>query len=254
MTTATQRPAATLVTPTPPRRTALVAGVMYLITIVASIPAQFVLYTPVLSNPDYVLSSGADTRVLWGGVLELITALACIGTAVVLFPLLRRQHEGAALGFVTARVLEAALIVTGIVGILSVVTLRQPETTATEATSLVIAAQTLVAIHDWTFLLGPGVMPGINALLLGYLLYRSRLVPRVIPAIGLIGAPIFLAVATATIVGINAPASIWTALATVPIFAWELSLGVWLTLKGFKPSTTIPQPPYTPPAAAPSAD
>ncbi|HEY5787760.1 MAG TPA: DUF4386 domain-containing protein, partial [Microlunatus sp.] len=107
---------------------------MYLITIVASIPAQFVLYTPVLSNPDYVLSSGADTRVLWGGVLELITALACIGTAVVLFPLLRRQHEGAALGFVTARVLEAALIVTGIVGILSVVTLRQPETTATEAT------------------------------------------------------------------------------------------------------------------------
>jgi hypothetical protein len=249
MSTTTQLPAATLVRPTPPRRTAMVAGVLYLITIVASIPAQFVLYAPVLNNPDYVLGSGADTQVLSGGVLELITALACIGTAVVLFPLLRRQHEGAALGFVTARVVEAALIVTGIVSILSVVTLRQPATTEAEATSLVIAAQALVATHDWTFLLGPGVMPGVNALLLGYLLYRSRLVPRIIPAIGLIGAPIFLATGTATIVGINEPASIWTAIATVPIFAWEFSLGLWLTFRGFKPSATILQPPYEEAAA-----
>jgi len=221
------------------QRLARTAGVMYLITIVASIPAQFVLYHPVLSNPDYVLGAGHDTMIMWGGFLEVVTALACIGTAVALFPVVRRHHEGAALGFVTARVLEAAFIVTGIVAMLAVTTLRQPEATGAEATSLVAAAQALVAIHDWTFLLGPGVLPGINALLLGYVLYRSGLVPRLIPRIGLIGAPFFLAAASATIVGWNEPASVVTALVTLPIFAWEAALGVRLTISGFnQPSAT----------------
>lgn len=218
------------------RRTALIAGMLYLITIIASIPAQFAFYAPVLSNPDYVVTSGADARVLWGGFFELITALACIGTAVVLFPVVKRQNEAAALGFVTARVFEAALIVVGIVSLLSVVTLRQAGATGAEAVSLVTTAQALVAIHDWTFLLGPGVMPGVNALLLGYLLYRSGLVPRIIPVIGLIGAPLILAAGSATLLGLNEQVSVWSAIATAPIFAWELSLGVWLVVKGFKPS------------------
>ena len=218
------------------RRTALIAGVLYLITIVAAIPAQFVFYDAVLSNPDYVLGSGADTRVLWGGFFEVITALACIGTAVVLFPVVKRQNEAAALGFVTARVFEAALIAIGIVSLLSVVTLRQADATGAEATSLVTAARSLVAIHDWTFLLGPGVMPGVNALLLGYLMFRSGLVPRIIPVIGLIGAPLFLAAGTATLLGLNEQVSVWSGIATAPIFVWELSLGVWLAVKGFKPS------------------
>ena len=218
------------------RKTALIAGVLYLITIVASIPAQFVFYDPVLSNPDYVIGSGADTRVLWGGFFEVITALACIGTAVVLFPVVKRQNEAAALGFVTARVFEAALIVVGIVSLLSVVTLRQAGATGAEATSLVTAARSLVAIHDWTFLLGPGVMPGVNALLLGYLLFRSGLVPRIIPVIGLIGAPLILAAGTATLLGVNEQVSVWSGIATAPIFVWELSLGVWLVVKGFTPS------------------
>jgi Domain of unknown function (DUF4386) len=228
-----QHPKEARVAPTPHRPVALAAGVMYLITIVASIPAQFVLYAPVLSNHHYVLGAGADTQVRWGGLLELITALACIGTAVVLFPVVRRQHEGAALGFVTVRVLEAALILTGVISLLSVVTLRQPNATGAEAASRVLASEILVAVHDWTFLLGPGVLPGINALLLGYLMYRSRLVPRLIPAIGLIGAPLFLTSATATLVGLNEQSSMWTVAATLPIFAWELSLGLWLTIKGF---------------------
>jgi hypothetical protein len=218
------------------RRTALTAGVLYLITIIASIPAQFVFYDPVLSDPGYVIGPGADVRVLWGGLFELITALACIGTAVVLFPVVKRQHEGAALGFVTARVFEAALIVVGIVSLLSVVTLRQSGATGAEATSLVTTAHALVAIHDWTFLLGPGVMPGVNALLLGYLLYRSGLVPRIIPVIGLVGGPLILAAGTATLVGLNEQVSVWSAIATAPIFVWELSLGIWLAVKGFKPS------------------
>ena len=219
----------------PYRGVAMTAGVMYLITIVASIPAQFINYAPIFDNADYVLGAGADTRVMWGGLLEVIAALACIGTAVVLYPVVRRQHEGAALGFVTARVFEASLIVTGVVAMLSVVTLRQPGATGAEAAARVVTSEALVAVHDWTFLLGPGVMPGINALLLGYVMYRSGLVPRVIPAIGLIGAPFFLLAGAASIVGINEAGSVWTALVTLPIFAWEAALGVWLTVKGFNP-------------------
>jgi hypothetical protein len=212
---------------------------MYLVTIVASVPAQFISYAPVLDNADYVLGEGADTRVQWGGMLELITALACIGTAVVLFPVLRKYHYGAALGFVTTRVLEAALIVTGIVAMLAVVSLRQPGADGAQAEARVVTAEALVAVHDWTFLLGPGVMPGLNALLLGYLMYRSRLVPRVIPAIGLLGAPLFLMTGAASLVGINDAGSLWTALATLPIFLWELSLGVWLTLRGFNSAAVV---------------
>ncbi|TGN65362.1 DUF4386 domain-containing protein [Nocardioides eburneiflavus] len=218
----------------PFRGVATTAGVMYLITIVASIPAQFVSYAPVLNNADYVLGAGADTRVMWGGLLEVITALACIGTAVVLFPVVRRQHEGAALGFVTARVFEASLIITGVVAMLSVVTLRQPSASGADAAARLVTSEALVAAHDWTFILGPGVMPGINAVLLGYVMYRSGLVPRAIPAIGLLGAPLFLVAGAATVVGVNEPGSVWTALATLPIFAWEASLGVWLTARGFK--------------------
>ena len=168
----------------------------------------------------------------------MINASACIGTAVVLFPVVKRQHEAAALGFVTARVMEAAVIVIGVVGLLAVVTLRQELAggAGADAVSLVITGKALVAIRDWTFLLGPGLIPAVNALLLGYLMYRSGLVPRVIPLMGLVGAPLLLASATATILGFNEQFSVWSAIATVPIFLWELSLGIWLVVKGFRPS------------------
>ncbi len=218
------------------RKTALVAGVFYLITFI-SIPT-LTLYDPVKSDPDYIVSSGTDTGVLWGGFLEVIVALACIGTAVTLFPVVKRQNEGMALGFVAARVLEAAMIFTGVVSLLSVVTLRQDMGTAagTDAASLVTTGASLVAIHNWTFLLGQTLMPGVNALLLGYLMYRSRLVPRVIPVLGLIGAPLLITATIATLFGLNEQVSVWSAIATLPVAVWELSLGVWLVVKGFKPS------------------
>jgi hypothetical protein len=219
------------------RKTALVAGVFYLITFAASIPAVFLL-APVLGNADYIASAGADTRVLWGCFLDLVNALACIGTAVALFPVLKRQNQATALGFVTSRMLEAAIIVIGVVSLLAVVTLRRDLAGApgTDPASLVTTGRALVAVRDWTFLLGPSLMPGINALLLGSLLYRSGLVPRVIPVLGLIGAPLLVASATIALVRGNHPVTVLAAIATAPIFLWELSLGVWLVVKGFKPS------------------
>jgi Domain of unknown function (DUF4386) len=216
------------------RKTALAGGSFYVITFLASIPAVFLL-RPVLNNPNYIVSSGADTQVVLGCLLDLVTALAGIGSAVALFPVVKRQSEALALGFVTTRMFEAAVIVVGILSLLTVVTLRQPGATGAQADSLVIAGQSLVAVRDWTFLFGPNIMAALNALLLGTLMYRSGLVPRVIPAMGLIGAPLLLAVSIATMFGLTDQGSAWW-IVVAPIFVWELSLGIYLVVKGFKPS------------------
>jgi Domain of unknown function (DUF4386) len=148
---------------------------------------------------------------------------------------LRRHSETLALGFVTTRLFEAAVIVIGVVSLLTVVSLRQPGASGGEADTLMVAGQSLVATYDWTFLLGPNVMASLNALVLGTVLYRSRLVPRVLPAMGLVGAPMLLAVTIATIFGLTEHGTVWWVVAA-PIFVWELSLGLYLVFKGFKPS------------------
>jgi hypothetical protein len=218
------------------RKTALVAGVFYLITFI-SIPT-LALYGPVKNHRDWILSSGANTGVLVGGFLEVIVALACIGTAVTLYPVVKRQNEGAALGFAAARVLEAGMIFTGVVSLLSLVTLRQDlgGAAGAETAALVTTGASHVAVYNWTFLLGQTLMPGINALLLGTLMYRSRLVPRVIPLMGLIGAPLLIASVIATMFAQNSSLTGLAALPVIPVAAWELSLGVWLVVKGFRPS------------------
>jgi Domain of unknown function (DUF4386) len=218
------------------RKTALVAGIFYVITFI-SIPT-LALYGPVKNHRDWILSSGSHTGVLVGGFLEVIVALAGIGTAVTLYPVVKRQNEGVALGFVTARVLEAAMIFTGVVSLLSLLTLRQDlgGAAGANAAALVTTGASHVAVYNWTFLLSQTLMPGINALLLGSLMYRSRLVPRVIPVMGLIGGPLLIIAVFATLLGQHSSVSGLAALPVIPVAAWEFSLGVWLTVKGFKPS------------------
>jgi hypothetical protein len=218
------------------RKTALVAGVFYLITFI-SIPT-LALYGPVKNHRDWILSSGSHTGVLVGGFLEVIVALAGIGTAVTLYPVVKRQNEGLALGFVTARVLEGVMIFTGVVSLLSLLTLRHDlgGATGANAAALVTVAASHVAIYKWTFLLSQTLMPGINALLLGSLMYRSRLVPRVIPVLGLIGGPLLIIAVFATLFGQHSSLTGLAGLPVIPVAAWEFSLGVWLVVKGFKPS------------------
>ena len=221
------------------RKTALVAGVFYLITFI-SIPT-LALYGTVLKDPAYILSSGSGTGVSWGALLEVIVALAGIGTAITLFPVLKRQNEAFALGFVTTRVLEASMIFIGVVSLLSLGTLRQDLGAAAgaDAGSLVTTGASLVATYNSAFLLGQTLMPGMNALLLGYLMYRSGLVPRVIPALGLIGGPLMISSVIGQILGINEQVSAWSLIALLPIFTWELSLGLWMAIKGFKASAPL---------------
>jgi hypothetical protein len=214
------------------RKNSLAAGVLYVLTFV-SVPS-FALYAA-LRDPNYIVGPGPDTPALWGAVLELIVGLACIGTAVALFPVVKRQDEGVALGFVGARTLEASTIFAGVASLLSIVTLRQAGVGA-EAT---IISQTLVALYDRFFLVGQSLMPAINGFLLGSLLYRSRLVPRALPTLGLIGAALLLAGNVAVLFGYMDRVSPMAAVVTLPIALWEFSLGVWLVVKGFNPSAAV---------------
>jgi Domain of unknown function (DUF4386) len=224
------------------RKLALATGIFFVITIIASIPAAFVFYAPVLNNPDYILGAGADNRVFWGAFLEMITALACIGTAVALFPIVKKQNEAVALGYVAVRVLEATIIVVGIASLLSVVTLRQDLAGASgaDAASLGQLGQGLIAFHDATFLLGPGVLAGLgNGILLGYLMYRSGLVPRRMALLGLVGGPLVTASGIAVLFGLYEQVSPVAALIAIPETLWEASLGIWLIVKGLNPSAAI---------------
>jgi len=233
---------------TPLRRTAFLAGLLFIITFVTSIPAVL-LYRSVVNHANYIVGPGADTRIALGALLEMILIIANVGTAVVLFPILKRQNEDLALGYVGARLMESAFIAIGIVSLLAVVTLRKDVGGPGGAASLVAVGRSLVAIRNWTFVLGPGWVVGVgNGLLLGYLMFRSGLVPRGLAMLGLIGGPLIIASGTAVLFGAIARGSKAQGIATIPEFLWELSLGIYLMVKGFKPSPitaglTSPAPP-----------
>ena len=222
----------------PTRKIALAAGIAYLVTFAASIP-QLRLFAEVISDQDgYISNPVSNAALQWVSVLEFLTAASGVATAVLLYPVTRRVSRSAAIGFVTSRVVEAALILVGVVAILSVVTLQQHFAAATgaQAQSLGVAGEALVAMRQWTFLLGPGVMAGVNDLLLGYILYRSGLVGRVIPIIGLVGGPLILLSDLATILGIWGQVSTPGLLFALPVAVFEFSVGVYLTVKGFRPA------------------
>jgi hypothetical protein len=230
-----------------PQTIGRVTGVLFLITFLTSIPA-LLLYGPVLNDPGYIVGAGADSRVLLGAFLELLLIIANIGTAVVPFPILKRQSDSLALGYVTARVMECVFIAVGILSVLAVVTLRQDFVGAAgaDAGALIAVGKALVAIKDGTFLLGPGFVVGVgNGLMLGYLMYRSGLVPRSMAVLGLIGGPLVCASGIAVLFGVLELGSAGQFIASIPEIAWEASLGIYISVKGFKPapiiSSDIPQ-------------
>ena len=221
---------------TPMRKTALIAGIAYIATFVFSIPVKFGLWTEVLDKPDWVLGAGSDSGVPLGSLFEVLTAITGVITAVALYSIAKRYSARAALGFVTTRVMEAVIIFIGILAIMATYTLRNDVagTAGADAGALKTTGQALVAIHDWTFLLGPGLMAGLNALLIGSIMYRSRLLPRWIPTLGLIGAPLLLMSTTATLFGVWEQISGPAMILVLPIAIWEFSFGVYMTVKGFK--------------------
>jgi hypothetical protein len=223
----------------PMRKVALAGGLLYLVTFAASIP-QLALFADLVADPaGFIATPGSNTAVLWGSWLEVITAFSCVGTAVALYPVTRRVSRTAAIGFVTSRVVEATMILVGVLCVLAVVSLRSDLAAAVgaEADALGVVGQALVEVRQWSFLVGPGLIAGVNGLFLGYVMYRSRLVPRIIPTVGLVGAPLILLSSTVTMFGGWGQVSLAGSLCAAPIALWEFSLGVWLTVKGFRPTT-----------------
>jgi hypothetical protein len=214
-------------------------GVLYLITFATSVPA-LLLFQPVLDDPvGYIAGGGHDKRILFGAFLELLLILSNIGTAVVIVPIMWRRYKELSIGYVTARIVECTFILVGIVSVLGIITLRNQTAGADEGT----VAYTLAALKDWTFLLGPGWVVGWgNGLILGYMMYRSRLVPRPWPWLGMIGGPFLILTGTLILFGGNHPSSGLRGLqgiATIPEAAWELFLGVYCTVWGFRKDAPI---------------
>src|SRR4030081_1383785 len=210
------------------RKTPFAAGALYLLSFV-SIPTLF-LYNPLRAS-DYILGHGSNTGIIVGAILEMIVALAGIGTAVALFPVVKRQNEGVALGFVGTRTLEGGALLAGAACVLSLVTLQQ----AGAGTDGLGMGHTFISMYERIFLLGGSFMPAVNALLIGSLLYQSRLVPRWLPLLGFIGATLLVAGDGAVIFGLTGQHGPITVL-SFPIAIWEFSLGVYLVVKGFRPS------------------
>jgi hypothetical protein len=215
---------------------ARVFGVLFLVTFATSIPA-LLLYQPALDDPvGYITSTAHSNKILFGVFLELLLIIANIGTAVVIFPVVRRKSEELALGYVTARLMESTFILVGVVAMLGIITLQKEVAGGAEAS----LAYTLAAIKDWTFILGPGWVVGWgNGLILGYLMYKSELVPRKMCWLGLVGGPAIVVTGTLVMFGVADPGGTLQGLATIPEAIWELSLGVYCAWKGFRPDSPI---------------
>ena len=230
-----------LYAPTPAeQRTARIMGAWFLGTFVFSIPAFF-FYGPVLNRADYVVGSGADTRIAVGALLEILLAITGIATAVAIFPVVKRVNESVALGYVASRTVESLLILIGVLSLMSVVALRQdPAASGGTDGALVDVGRALVALHEQTRLLGPQFCAGLgNGILLGYLMWRSRLLPRPMVMLGLIGGPLALLAGTGVLLGAWDSRAALPVAATAPEAIWEFSLSVWLLVRGFRPSPIL---------------
>jgi hypothetical protein len=223
------------------RPTAVVAALFFLLTEVGAISGR-ALYGPILTSTDYITGAGGDDRILWGALFELLLVVAAIGTAVTLYPIVRRQHEGVALAFVLARLVEAVAILIGILSLLTIVSLRQQYAGSADPDTLSAIGSALLALHDWTFLFGPNFALGAASVLLAYLMHASGLVPRAIAVLGLIGGTLIFGSAIAVMFGAYEQTSTPGLLVALPVFAWELALIGWLLVKGFQPVGILTQP------------
>ena len=228
------------------RRAASWAGWFMAITFFTSIPA-LLLYDPVLDDTKYILGAGHDTRIELAAFLEVLQMIAQIGVAVVMFPILKRQSERLALGYVASRTMESAMIGVGLIAMLSILTLRGDLAASVGANgeSLEIAGRTLVSIHDWTFLMGPGFCVGVNDLLLGYLMYTTGLMPRRLALVGLIGGPLLFVSRILVVFGVFDVYSSGAGVFAIPVFVFEASFAIYLIVRGFRASPVLTGEPAT---------
>ena len=222
------------------RRTALTAGILYLITHVTSVVTRLFLYNVPLADPDYLVTGGRHDAIALGSVLEVMLALAVVGTSVALYPIVRRASEGFAIGYVALRVVEGGVILVGVVAMVAYNAIEAEIAAGADPTVLLPIGHSLVSLYDWSFVVGPGLVCGVNTVVLAWVLFRSSLVPRFIPVLGLIGGPLVLAVNLTKIFGTFDSLPGFVGVSVLPIFAWEICLAVYLIARGPKSSRLLP--------------
>jgi len=220
------------------RKNEIIVGILF---ILAAAPAiiGLALYQPILNDADYIVKNSAnETQVVWGAFCELILAFSVIGISIMMYPILNKENESLAIGYVCFRLLEATIIILGIISLLSVVTLNQEfaKSVNPNVISFLTAGKLLVTVHNWTFLFGPNLALGPGTLMMSYILYKSKLVPRFIYVLGLVGGPLIFASAVLVMFGVFQQISVWGVLLTIPVFAYQMTLAVWLIVKGFNSS------------------
>ena len=223
------------------RKNALIGGILYITAAVTAI-IGLLLYGPVLYDPEYIINGSVNgTQVIWGAFLEIILAFSVIGISAAMFPILKRYNESLAIGYVCFRLLEAAIIIVGIMSLLSIVSLSQQfaNGAASDVASFITAGKLLVSLHDWTFLFGPNLALGPSTLMMSYILYRTKLVPRFIAVLGLTGGSLILVSAVLVMLGIYTQVSAWGIICSLPVAIYEMTLAVWLIVKGFNPSAFV---------------
>jgi len=220
------------------RKNEILVGVLFILAAVTAI-IGLALYQPILYDPDYIINGSAnETQVIWGAFCELILAFSVIGISIMMYPILNKENESLAIGYVCFRLLEATIIIIGIISLLSVVTLNQEfaKSVNPNVISFLTAGKLLVTVHNWTFLFGPNLALGPSTLMMSYLLYKSKLVPRFIYVLGLGGGSLILACALLVMFGVFPQISVWGGLFAIPVFLYEMILAVWLIGKGFNSS------------------
>ncbi len=218
------------------RRTATIVGWLFVITYVTSIASKVALYPPLFEG-DYITGPGEDTRVLWGALSEAILIIANIGSATALYTVIKQRHPNLAISYVAARIMESVFIGVGVLAVLTVVTLRQDYAAADDlsAAGLATVGDALTVLQEWTFGLGPSFVVGVgNGCILGYIMYRTGLVPRRLAMFGLVGGPLIILSGSAAMLGVIELDGTWQALSAAPEFVWELGLGIYLIVKGFR--------------------
>ncbi|MFD0698995.1 DUF4386 domain-containing protein [Paenibacillus sp. GCM10027628] len=220
------------------KKSAFIVGVLFILAAVTAI-IGLKLYDPILIGPDYLIKGSEHAnQVILGALMELILVVSAVGTATTMFPFLRKYNETIALWHVCFRFLEAIIITVGVISVLSLLTLSREFVAAGAPVTATFQASgtVLKAIHDWTFLLGPNFMLGINTMMYSYIFYKSRLVPRFIPILGMTGAALIFLAALLEMFGVIPQISVWGGILSLPVAANEITLAVWLIIKGFNES------------------
>jgi len=216
-------------------KSANAAGILFILAAVAAMIGR-ILYGPILTDPDYIIAgSSYEPQILWGVFFEILTAFAVIGTPIALFPVLKKYNQSMAIATVSFRLLEATMIIVGILCLLTIVTLSHEfaKDIHPDAASYLFAGKSLMAMHKWTFLYGPNLALGPSTFMTAYLLYKSKLVPRFITVLGMIGGPMIFMCAVLVTFGFFTQTSLWGGLMAIPVFLYEMSLAIRLLVKGF---------------------